>query len=226
MTSEMEPLAPSLSLPDQRNYDQSYGLALKIAFETLATIDIESQCQRAGAAYRVGDSQKVITLDYLNRQFEIIPPDQVREKGSPEEVPLRDKILIMHYFLQAKGTPLTSKPINFKELKEGASYFPTFSKRAILPLVDYFGKESPRLLEVAKQLGGEKADYGDAAVTIKAFPRVPITLVVWRGDEEFPPEANILFDSTISDYLPTEDIIVLCQTISWKLVSLLPQEGA
>ncbi|MBI2829901.1 MAG: DUF3786 domain-containing protein [Chloroflexi bacterium] len=221
MTSEMEPLAPSLSLPDQRNYDQSYGLALKIAFERLATIDIESQCQKAVAICQVADSQKMITLEYLNRQYEIIPPDQVRVKDSKEAVPLRDKILIMHYFLQAKGTPLSNKPINFKELREGANYFPTFSKRAIAPLVDYFGKEPSRLLEVARQLGGEKADYGDAAVTIRAFPWVPITLVVWRGDEEFPPEANILFDSTISDYLPTEDIIVLCQTMSWKLVRLV-----
>jgi len=27
-----------------------------------------------------------------------------------------------------------------------------------------------------------------------------------------------MFDSTISDYLPAEDIIVLCQTMVWKLV--------
>ncbi len=61
-------------------------------------------------------------------------------------------------------------------------------------------------------------NYGDIAVTIPAFSRVPITLVLWRGDDEFPPNANILFDSTILDYLSAEDVNVLCQTIAWQLV--------
>ena len=51
-----------------------------------------------------------------------------------------------------------------------------------------------------------------------AFPRVPITLVLWRGDDEFPPDGNILFDRSISDYLTTEDVNVLCETIAWTLV--------
>jgi hypothetical protein len=47
---------------------------------------------------------------------------------------------------------------------------------------------------------------------------VPITLVLWRGDEELAPNGNILFDANISDYVPTEDVTVLCETIIWKLV--------
>ncbi|GAI34732.1 unnamed protein product, partial [marine sediment metagenome] len=47
------------------------------------------------------------------------------------------------------------------------------------------------------------------------------TLVLWRGDEEFPPSGSIMFDATISDYLSAEDITVLCQTIAWKLVKSL-----
>ena len=128
---------------------------------------------------------------------------------------------MLHYFTLAKGTPLSNKVITYKELPEGASYFPTFAKRAIKPLLDHFGKEPHRLIDVARKLGGHKADYGDLAVTINAFSRVPITLVLWQGDEEFSPEGNMLFDSTISDYLPTEDINVLCETIAWRLVRLL-----
>ena len=56
------------------------------------------------------------------------------------------------------------------------------------------------------------------AITIDAFSRLPITIVLWRGDDEFPPEGNIMFDSTISDYLDTEDIAVLCETMTWRLI--------
>ena len=212
-------------MPSKKNHEYGYELAYKLACEQLAKIDdIEQQCLKSDAQYQIIDSQKVIIIEYLNRSYQITLPDiEISLKDSEEEVPLRDKILMLHYFTQAKGTPTSNKVIAYKELPEGASYFPTFSKRAIKPLVDHFGNEPHRLVDVAGILGGYKADYGDAAVTINAFSRVPITLVLWRGDEEFAPQANIIFDSTISDYLTTEDINVLCETIAWRLVKTYKQ---
>ena len=203
-----------------KNHEYGYELAYKLAGEQLAKIDnLEQQCLKSDAAYQVINSKKVITLKYLNQSYQITLPDiEISLEGSQKEVPLRDKILILHYLTQAKGTPISNKTIAYKELPEGANYFPTFSKRAIKPLVDHFGNEPHRLLDVARVLGGNKADYGDVAVTINAFSRVPITLVLWRGDAELPPAGNVLFDSTISDYLPAEDINVLCEIIAWRLV--------
>ena len=117
------------------------------------------------------------------------------------------------------------KVITYKELPEGVNYFPTFYKRAIKPLVTHFGNEPQKLLNCAIILGGYEANYGDVAVTIDAFSRVPITLVLWKGDDELTPEGNIIFDSNISDYLSTEDINVLCETIAWKLIKLLKAGG-
>jgi len=201
--------------------EQGYKSAYKLACEQLKNCDIEEQCQRSGAQFKVIDSKKVITVEYLNKPYQIVLPDvAISALGSKEEVPLKGKILILHYFTQAKGTPMTGKLITFKELPAGANYFPTFSKRAIRPLIERFGTEPHLLQAAARKLGGYKADYGDVAVTIDAFRRIPITLVLWRGDEEFSPEGSILFDKSISDYLPTEDINVLCETIAWKLVRL------
>ncbi|MBN1189914.1 MAG: DUF3786 domain-containing protein [Dehalococcoidales bacterium] len=45
-----------------------------------------------------------------------------------------------------------------------------------------------------------------------------MSVSVWKGDDEFPPDAAILFDSTVLDYLSAEDINVLCQTVTWKMV--------
>ncbi len=214
----MEDLA--LSLPGQKNDEHGYRLAYKLACEQLARIeDIEQRCRKSDARCQVIDSKRVIILEYLNQSYQVTFPDiEVSLRDSQEEVPLRDKILILHYLTQAKGTPISNKTIAYKELPEGASYFPTFSKRAIQPLVTHFGQEPHRLLDAARILGGHEADYGDVSVTINAFSRVPITLVLWRGNEEFPCDGNILFDSTISDYLPTEDINVLCEAIAWRLV--------
>ena len=208
------------SLPSQRNYEYAYTLAYKLAVEELVRIgDVGQLCRKSGAQYLEIDSQKIIILQHLSRSYQVTLPNvDITLVDSQEEVPIREKVLILHYLTRAKGTPLASKMITFKELPEGAIYSPTFAKRTANPLLKHFGKEPHRLVDIAEKLGGHKVDYGDVAVTISAFRYVPITLVLWRGDEEFAPQASIIFDATISDYLSTEDITVLCETIIWKLV--------
>ncbi len=212
-------------MSNQQNSEYGYELAYKLACEQLAQLDnIELQCLRSGARYQVIDSKKIIFLEYLNQSYQIVFPDiDISLIDSEKEVPMRDKILILHYLTRAKGTPVTNKLTVFRELPEGANYFPAFSKRAIKPLLDHFGREPAQLIGAAEKLGGHKVDYGDVAVTINAFSYVPITLVLWRGNGEFVPEGSILFDNTVSDYLSTEDINVLCETISWKLVKYLKE---
>jgi len=210
-----------------RNQEYGYGLAYRLACEQVAGIgDIEKQCLNSGTRCEVTDSRKIIVLEYLNRQYQITFPDiEISLEDSREEVPLRDKILMLHYLAQAKGTPVSNKPITYKELPDSGNYYPVFFKRAIKPLIDHFGREPARLLDIAGIIGGVRADCGDVSVTINAFSRVTITLVLWRGDEELPPEGNILFDSSISDYLTADDINALCETIAWKLVKLLKAGG-
>jgi len=210
------------ALPKEKYYEQANQLAFKLAAERIASIaDIEGQCHKCGAQYQVKDSRKAVLLRYLSQSYLITLPEvDVLFAESTEKVSIRDKVLIVHYFISAKGTPLTNRLITFRELPEGTVYFPTFCKRTSEPLLNYFGKEPDRLLELTAKLGGYKADYGDVAVTIPAFSRVPITIILWRGDEEFPPRGNVVFDASISDYLPTEDIAVLCEMIAWKLVKI------
>ena len=223
----MEDIHPPLTTNKNSPAEYGYGLAYQLAAEQLAQIDdIDQLCLRSGTRSETIASSKVIILEYLNQSYQVTIPDiGISLIGSELEVPLRDKILILHYLTLAKGNPLSHKVIAYKELPEGTNYFPTFYLRAIRPLVTHFGKEPHRLLEAAAKLGGHQAKYGDISTTIHAFTRAPISLVLWQGDDEFPPEGNILFDSTITDYLATEDINVLCEIIAWKLVKLLRESS-
>ena len=202
-------------------WEPGFDLSYRVACERLAKIgDIEEQCRRSGARY-LGPHE--IVIDYLNQPYHImIPEGKIVLEDSGTETPLRDKILILHYFTGAKGTPPTGKSIAYKQLQGGVSYFPAFSQRVIGPLVKNFGRGPDLLRKAAAKLGGCEADYGDLSVTINAFDQVPITLVLWKGDEEVAPNGNILFDANISDYLPTEDVAVLSETIVWKLVKSIP----
>jgi len=213
----------NLTLP-KKKYEYGYELAYQIASEQLASLtNIEQQCLNSGAHYI--DAGKV-SIDYLNQSYLIsISSAEVSPLTGKETVPIRDVILILHYFIQAKGTPLSHRLVAYRELKAGSVYAPVFYQRALKPLVDHFGNEPQRLLDTARAMGGQPAQFGDIAVTINAFPRVPITLVLWRGDEEFPPEGNLMFDSTVPDYLTSDDTHALCEIIAWRLVKLLKAGG-
>ena len=202
-------------------WERGFDLSYRLACEQLAKIgDIEEQCRRSGARC-LGPHE--IVIDYLNQPYHImIPEGKIVLEDSGTETPLRDKIMILHYFTGAKGTPATGKSIAYKQLQGGVSYFPAFSQRVIGPLVKNFGRGPELLRKAAAKLGGCEADYGDLSVTINAFDQVPITLVLWKGDEEVAPNGNILFDANISDYLSTEDVTVLSETIVWKLVKNIP----
>jgi hypothetical protein len=214
-----------LKIPDQNVRDYAHELAYSIVCKQLAAIeDIEEQCRKSGTRY--SESEKAVLIDYLNQPYKISYPDgEVTFADKTDDVPIKDKILILDYFTRASGNPLTGKLITYKELQDGINYFSVFHKRAIQPFVTFFGDKPEEIVKTAAIFGGEPADYGDVAVKINAFNRVPLTIALWRGDDEFGPEGSILFDSTVSEYLTNDDIHSLCEGIAWKMVRALKERG-
>ena len=193
------------------------NVAFDIAREKLSKVDLQKQCQNSGAELQPDGT---VSLRYLNDTFQLdIGKADVLPPGRRGEMPLRDKILLMHYFVQAKGTPPTQKQITYRDLPGGLVYFPTFEKRTIQPLVETFGDIPRNIIKAGETIGGSNVFMGDASLLIKAFPKVPVYLIMWASDTELPPGGNLLFDSNITDYLDPEDVTIVCETITWRLVN-------
>jgi len=211
----------SIPLPDQKNFEIAYSQALNLAIDKLSLVkNIEDQCLKSGSHFN--QTSGSINLVYLNRDYNISFPDvKIVLLNSSEHVELRDQIIILHYLTNSKGTPPSNKLITFREFSEGAIYYPSFFKRSIQPLINHFGQSPESMIQSGQDLGGTRTNLGDVSIIVPALPRLPITYVLWCGDDELPPNANILFDRNVLDYLPVEDIVVLSQTITWKLVNSL-----
>jgi hypothetical protein len=202
-------------LPSPGGYERAYAESYDLAFNKLRQADLADVCLKSGAVPVDADT---IRLRFLNRDYCIARLAGTVTLGSETEpAPIAERLLILHYLVTAGGAPPANEQISFKEVPEGVVYYPTFYKRAIRPLLPKYGASPAKLIPAAVMFGGVDAHQGDAAVTIQAFPKVAITWVLWRGDDEFPAEGTILVDRSIQDYLPTEDIVVLCQTIAIKL---------
>ncbi|MBN1644097.1 MAG: DUF3786 domain-containing protein [Dehalococcoidales bacterium] len=189
--------------------------AFNIVREKLAAVDIAVQCRKSGAKY----SPDNVAIDYLNHNYRInISTAEVSLADSDQSVPLREQILILHYFTQAKGTPLTGRQITYRDLPGGLVYYPTFTKRTIEPLTGCFGKDAMNLLRAGKLFKARQGEFGNISLVIDAFPRVPVTVILWEGDDELAPQVNLLFDAVITDYLESEDVTTVCEAITWQLI--------
>jgi hypothetical protein len=143
--------------------------------------------------------------------------DHFTSASDKEEAGKLVETILIHY---ACGTqvPLTGELIKFKDLPGGHAYDIAFINRAVKPVEKSFGEKPTLLTEAARLLGGRSAKIADASITFCALKGIPLTYLLYTS-EEFPPCANILYDKSATAYLPTEDLAVLGELATLRLIA-------
>jgi len=194
-----------------------YQTTFDLAAREFGERDRELMAERADVT--IQDDGRLAVV-FLNRAYLVggDPVDVVPADDGPEPH-LTVKGLVLHYLLTADGTLPRGEWVTFREVPSGDFYWSAFCKRAKDPLVGVFGGIPQRMVEVARQLyDAEPASLGDAGVVVTAFPRVSVALLIYAGDDEFPPEGNLLFDPNVHHYLSTEDVAVLSGMIVYPML--------
>lgn len=199
---------------------RDYTLSLELAVKALKGRHPQEIARRSGAFVTEIRGRIFLEMAVLGRRCVIPHPDiDVRWADSPDEIPPWQKALILHYLKKAPGIQLSGNLVTFQEVESGAFYMPIFRARVLKPFVEAFGPRPDSMVEAAKRsFNGEERGHGHRSVTVFAFPYVPITLVLWEGDREFPPEGTLLYDSTVSEYLSTEDITLVSEMLVRGLI--------
>jgi hypothetical protein len=196
-------------------YLEAYNLAVRDFFAS----NPEERARRSGAQCIPRDNRFEIRLSFLGREIKIlVTPADKKIVFEPAEIHFPEKIVILHYLNGDADSPPTGELIGFEGIPDGRQYLANFRGRTYVPLLKKFGSDPEKIVKAAAQLGGEKAEFGDFSVAIPVLPRIRITIILWRGDEELGPEAKIVFDRNIVHQLPVEDIIVLCNLIAIRLI--------
>ncbi len=124
---------------------------------------------------------------------------------------------MLHHYTEGNPTPLTGKLVKFKDIPGGYAYEGAFIQRAIRPIEEVFGEKPQELVKAAKVLGGVQLGLGDASAEIMALKGIPLTYILYSSDE-FGASANILYDQSASSFLPTEDLAVLGELATIRLI--------
>ncbi len=193
-------------LEKQKTYKKVFDLAC----EELRASDIEDRLRKARVEYRADQGKFLAECPFFDETIQVEIPGCTFHSKSGSNITLATKILILHYLLRASGNPIgREEKIPYEDVPGCRSYLAVFERRTVRPLITAFGFNRDAFREAGHALGATEEAYGDASLTVKAFPMVPITFILWEGDEEFPPSVKILFDPSIHTYLPLEDITVV-----------------
>ncbi len=203
-----------MELSKQKNYQQAFDLACN----TLKELNLEERASKAGAIYRNEPDGVGLVIDFFSEAYYIRSPQMDFSSPSKKAVSLVTRVILLHYLIRADDNPLTGKWVGYKDIPGGLLYMGVFARRVTEPLVRKFGRSAKRFQEAGIGSGGVPAGVGDASFTLSALPRIPIQYVLWEGDDEFPPSVQLLFDSSVDHYLPLEDIVVLGQMATGRLL--------
>jgi len=130
-------------------------------------------------------------------------------------------VLLLHYLINKLKLGALPEPagewINFKQLEGGEAYYPAFKRRTIDIILGKYGTNPQAIFDLAERFCAKRVQIGDFGVVIEVLEGVPILIALWKGDEEFGPEANILFDAGITNIFNTEDTVVLTEFLVHQL---------
>lgn len=151
-----------------------------------------------------------IYVDFMGRRCSISHPDAVIVDDNNEEITSYTlKTLFLRFLVNAKAIEPANEDITYKDVQGALAYYPNFEKRTISRLARIYGNDIERFREDISYISSAAVRSGDAAFKFPFMNRTFMTFIVWKGDEEFPSAASILFDKSVQFYFNAEDLAVV-----------------
>jgi hypothetical protein len=195
--------------------------ALALAWKALGEMDPRDIVRGALAEWDEGKGALTVPVIHRRATAMLGEAKVVWENGEQVFPPVH--ILVLHYLARSREMEPSGDLIGFRELEGGSVYFSAFEAQSVKNVTRTFGPDPKSLLSAGNALGATPFTLGHASIRLPVFPRVPVYIVVWAGDDEVPASSNFLFDRTIRDILHTEDIAVLCSVLASMLRKALGQ---
>jgi hypothetical protein len=180
------------------------------AWELLAACDPDDVCARTLADYLPGEEVYCLQVFGLPVEVDVeartIKGSDPRSEFILTKAAYFSRLSILHYLAGGQCVAPSGRLLRPVELKSG-QFFTKGSH--VLPLdavATRFSGDPTGFTHHAARFGGEPLPYGDASAELRPFPRLPVTLILWDVDEEFPARCDLLFDDTCELHLPADVI--------------------
>ncbi|MDD4889457.1 MAG: ASKHA domain-containing protein, partial [Phycisphaerae bacterium] len=186
--------------------------AIALAVEQLRSIDLAARCAPLGLPLPARDGS--VTIRLFGADVRIAPATfEATNVATGRPAKPVDRLLALHYLLCDRLMAPAGQLISFRDLPGGQFYWASFQERTTVPLVRRFGNDVEALRANLARFQWCPCGLGDVGAAVQAVGVAGVTLVYRRGDEEFPPTAEVFFDASIRHAFNTEDVAALASRV-------------
>lgn len=188
-----------------------------VHFNDLSLKDPDEVCRNTSAGYDPETGQYRLTV--WGQDVTVDPAGRNVMAGGPVAFRMDYMALfIVHCLLGSVADAVTGEWVSEKDLPGGAAFFRGPHTLPAGMVADRYGNDPDRFAGRCRELGGRPLDMADAAFAFDITPKIPVAALYWKGDEEFAPEARLLFDRSISRHLALDTVyalaVAVCDTLS------------
>ena len=146
------------------------------------------------------------TVKLLGRDFAIAHPDYaIRALDGGAIPPLPTQTFLLRYLLESRSVAWGGQWMTFREMPWGEMYIKPYTGRVLTRAAFTFGTRIAAFRAACEKMGAEPVPHGDAGFRFDFVGGYRMQILVWEGDDEFPPNAQILFSDNFPQAFSAED---------------------
>ena len=152
---------------------------------------------------------KEFVLKLLSREFALAHPDYAIQALDGGAIPpLPTQTFLLRYLLESKNVSWKGSWKTFREMPWGEMYIKPYTGRVLTRAAVTFGTRLGAFKAACEKLGATPIPNGDAGYEFSFIGDYKVRILVWEGDDEFPPNAQILYSDNFEDGFAPEDRVV------------------
>ena len=193
------------------------GLVDKIHFQELSEQDPTDVCRRACCAF--DDRNKSYELGVWGVNYSVFPHRFKIDCMSKQTQSLPDyfHLFIVHYLLKSKEIDVHNEWISEKDIPGGSTFFRGPHEIPTRVISRRFNSNINKFRNRCEQLHGKPLNMADASYGFEITSRIPVAVLYWKGDDEFPAESKMLYDKSITEHLALDIIYGLSAGVCERL---------
>ena len=148
-------------------------------------------------------------VNLLGREFAIAHPEYaIRALDGGKIPPLSTQTFMLRYLLECKDVAWGGTWKTFREMPWGEMYITPYTGRVLTRAAFTFGTRVAAFKAACEKMGAIALSHGDAGYQFELVSGYSVQILVWAGDEEFPPNAQVIYSDNFAEAFAAEDRVV------------------
>ena len=185
----------------------------EVPFSYYAELFAKADTAEISARLGIPFENNVFRLTLLGKEYEIIHPSSeikpvLSEGAEGYNIALPAQTFLLRYLLEAKTVAWSGEWKTFREMPWGELYIKPYTGRVLTRAAFTFGTRVEKFCAACEKLGGLPLKHGDAGFEFDFIGGYKMRILVWMADEEFPPNAQVLYSDNFAEGFAAEDRVV------------------